>query len=128
MPSFETIKKYARCYSDARLQERAKLWPDPLTWEWFLGERCEAYDRAACVEFLSIAVAFIKAENVLLPMPVRELWIARTVAQKPVLLDALATLGIYLDRWEAGEREMGPTRSDAYIELTEALNVYTNRA
>ena len=121
MPTYETIKRYAACYSDARLQERAKLWPDPLTWEWFLGPRCEAYDRADCTDILSVAVHFAKAENVLLPVPVRDVWLARDRSEKVALLDMFAAFGVWFDAWEAGERD---PQSDAFEDFSVALQVY----
>jgi hypothetical protein len=130
MPDFATIKKFAVCWSEPRLRERAKLWPNPLTWAWFLGDRCEAYDRAGCVEILSVAVAYIKAEKVQLPIPLRDVWLARATAEKAVLLDAMLALGEWLDAWESGVRvsvEEGALQHDEYLQLADALNVYTGR-
>lgn len=108
------------------MRERAKLWPDPLTWEWFLGDRCKDYSRAECVEFLSVAIAFMQSEKInattQLPCSVRELWIARRNSEKPVLLAALAALGVVLDLWELGDRQPPDE------ELTAALIEYVTAA
>lgn len=113
MPTFELIKKYARCWSEARLRERAALWPEPLTWGWFCGERCEPYSRAECLEILSVAVAHAQASRAKLPVPLRLIWQARDRAEKPILLSAMKALGEILDEWDAGEREEPATEEQA---------------
>jgi hypothetical protein len=121
MPNFATIKKFATCYSNGRLEERAKLWPNPLTWEWFLGERCEAYDRKDCVDIMSVAIHYAKHERVELPFSPREIWLAKDRPEKAALLDMCFALGVWLDAWDAGERD---TKSDAFENLDVALQVY----
>lgn len=116
MPTFETIKACADCWSESKLRERAKLWPDPLTWEWFLGDRCEKYSRAECLEFLAVAIAFVMRKRIQLPVAPRLIWVARSSATKPVLLGALAALGVILDLRELGDTDPPDE------ELTEALN------
>jgi hypothetical protein len=105
MPTFDTIKRCAECWSESKLRDRAKLWPDPLTWEWFLGDRCEKYARAECLEFLSVAIAFVCRERVQLPVAPGAIWRARTRIEKTVLLEGLAALGVILDLWELGDRQ-----------------------
>lgn len=120
MPSFDTIKRCAECWSESRLRERAKLWPDPLTWEWFLGDRCEKYSRAECLEFLAVAIAFVCRERVILPVAPGAIWRARASVEKSVLLEGIAALGVVLDLWELGDRQPPDE------ELTAALNALAN--
>jgi hypothetical protein len=127
VPSFETIRRLSPCASERHMRERAALWPSPdgpnaVSWTWFLGERCEQYDRDECVNFLAIAVGYIKQARVVLPVTVRALWLARASTSKPALLDVLATLGEYLDYWDADGRD---TESDEYADVKAALDVFT---
>jgi hypothetical protein len=124
VPSFETIKEFAQCWSDARLRERAKLWPNPLTWTWFLGDRCAQYSRKEIGEILSIAVAYLQRTGAKLPHTASNIWRARESAEKPTLLAAMAELGQFFDAWEQGIRDVPPELEAALGELCgfEAVN------
>lgn len=117
MPTFEDIKAYAQCWSVGRLRERAKLWPDPLTWEWFLGERCAQYSRKEISEILSIAVAHLQRTRAVLPNTASEIWRARESAEKPTLLNAMSELGQFFDAWEQGIHDVPPELAAALGEL-----------
>jgi len=103
MPTYDLIRKLAVCWPEDRLRERAKLWPEPLTWEWFLGDRCDQYSHAECCEILATPIAYVQSARVQLPdgIELRKIWIARKNGDKPQLLAAMIALGAYLDAWDA---------------------------
>lgn len=121
MPKFETIAQFAECWrrTPERLRERAELWPEPLTWAWFLGERCAQYTLRERLEILSVAIAYAHHHRVPNALddgkPVRwgKFWSMAKQSPAGELALQMAWLGGHLDAHDAGQLADVAARGEA---------------
>jgi hypothetical protein len=120
--TLEYVLSICGCWSEERVRERAKLWPEPLTWTWLLGPRTEEYSRDDVRMIFDLAIAHITSQRI--PRDVLGMRRAGELRQSVQSLEGdklhrfIADVGRRLDRY-AAELELAAAARNG-LELAEA--------
>lgn len=120
--TLEYVLSICGCWSEAQVRERAKLWPEPLTWTWLLGPRTEEYERDDVRTIFDLAIAHITSQRI--PRDVLGMRRAGELRQAVQSLDGeklhrlIADVGRKLDRY-AAELELAAAARNG-LELAKA--------
>lgn len=117
--TFEYVDSLAECWPTEKTRERAKLWPDPLTWAWILGPRIADFSPDEQRDFVAMAVTHAHKQRIRLWDRPGAIFEAFKVAEQPERLALAGRLAEALDAWDASMLEKAHLAAQAVVQARE---------